>query len=405
MVTEYFSRSPVTRGASVGGAFHYSRLRRQILAIERLRSLDPRQQTGAKQKFRAQIERAVACRVQSNADTNRRGSCAEQRAFRPVILDSTHGRTTRAGGIAGLAAGMRGCSRAWRRRAAAILPSNRELTMNEAAPPSPAVPAADTQGVAAASWVRSAARASGSRLFDGGDAVNDDGITRANWAVPWSDLMMTMFVLFAALLATQALREREKQLELQREKAVEVRNQVVEREKIVTAEVLSRQPDFQPPMQINVLARSQDAVREANLQNAQIVLLDDQSVKVSVQGPMFFALGKADVRPEAQRFLDRLAEIIKQTPYDIHVVGHTDDQPISTAAFPSNWELSLVRASHVARYLIKSGGIEPARFVVMGRGEYEPVSAEGDNRARALNRRVEIIITRELSKTEGRLPP
>jgi len=247
------------------------------------------------------------------------------------------------------------------------------------------------------------ARGASSPLFDDADLVNDDGITRANWSVPWSDLMMTMFVLFAALLAAQALRERDRQLDVQRERAVEIRKQMVEHDRIIREETLSRQPDLQPPLQINVLARSQDAVREANLQNAQIVLLDDQSVKVSVQGPMFFALGKADLRPDALRFLDRLAEIIRQTPYDIHVVGHTDDQPISTAAFPSNWELSLVRASHVARYLIRSGGIDPSRFVVMGRGEYEPVSADGGNHARALNRRVEIIITRELSKMEGRL--
>ena len=273
-------------------------------------------------------------------------------------------------------------------------------TMNEPAHAFP--PAAAPARPAATCWTRSA----GHPLFDGGDTLNDDGITRANWSVPWSDLMMTMFILFAALLAAQALRDRDKQLEIPREKAIDVRKQAIEREKIVTEELRSRQPDNPPqaPAQINVLARSQDAVREANLQNAQIILLDDQSVKVSVQGPMFFALGKADLRLEAQRFLESLAEIIKLTPYDIHVVGHTDDQPISTPAFPSNWELSLVRASHVARYLIKSGGLDPSRFVVMGRGEYEPVAADGDNRARALNRRVEIIITRELSKTQRRLP-
>jgi chemotaxis protein MotB len=276
--------------------------------------------------------------------------------------------------------------------------------MNESAPAN--TPTSDARPRrTTVNWTRSAATADGGRLFDGGDNLNDDGITRVNWAVPWSDLMMTMFILFAALMAAQTLREREKQLDVQRERAVEIRKQMVEREKIVTEEIQSRQPDLQPPMQINVLARSQEAVREANLQNAQIVLLDDQSVKVSVQGPMFFALGKADLRPEAQRFLERLAEIIKLTPYDIHVVGHTDDKPINTPAFPSNWELSLVRASHVARYLIKSGGLDPARFVVMGRGEFEPVSADGDNQSRALNRRVEIIITRELSKTDGKPRP
>jgi chemotaxis protein MotB len=115
---------------------------------------------------------------------------------------------------------------------------------------------------------------------------------------------------------------------------------------------------------------------------------------------MFFATGKADLRPEVTHFLDRLALVIKQTPYEIHVVGHTDDVPINTPMFPSNWELSLIRASHVARYLIKSGTLAPSRFVVMGRGEYEPAAENAGARERALNRRVEIVITRTVTESE-----
>jgi chemotaxis protein MotB len=273
--------------------------------------------------------------------------------------------------------------------------------MNDSAPLPETAPVTEPPRPDTVARTRSTIAASSRPLFDGGDSLLDDGLARANWAVPWSDLMMTMFVLFAALLAVHTLHDRGKQRVVQQEQIIEFQPQPVEREKIVKEEVPSAEPGVEPPMQINVLARSQDAVRETNLQNAQIVLLDDQSVKVSVQGPMFFALGKADLRPEAQKFLDRLALVIRQTPYDIHVVGHTDDQPISTAQFPSNWELSLVRASHVARYLIKSGGLDPSRFVVMGRGEFEPVGTSNDDRSRALNRRVEIIITRESGKAEG----
>ncbi len=153
-------------------------------------------------------------------------------------------------------------------------------------------------------------------------------------------------------------------------------------------------------MRINVFDRSQEAIREAQLQNVEIALLDDQSVKVSVQGPMFFALGKADLLPEVTDFLDRLALVIRQTPYRIHVIGHTDNNPIKTSFFPSNWELSLIRASRVARYLIRSASLEPARFTVMGRGQYDPAFPNEDDAKRALNRRVEIIITRELVDEE-----
>ena len=250
-----------------------------------------------------------------------------------------------------------------------------------------------------------ARRTTRERLFDGGDSLLDDDTMRANWAVPWSDLMMTMFVLFAALLAAQSLHGRGEQKKQQQAREVQVQPQPqpVEVEKIVEQPVPVPTPDksVEPLTQINVLARSREAVRESNLQNVEIALLEDQSVKVSVQGPMFIAQGKADLRSEVTQFLDRLSQIIRQTPYDIHIVGHTDDRAIKTSLFPSNWELSLVRASRVARYLIDTGGIDPSRFMVIGRGEYEPVSANTDEQARALNRRVEIIITRDIGKTQG----
>jgi len=278
------------------------------------------------------------------------------------------------------------------------------LNMNTTAPADHVIPAAATIP---------ARRDIDERLFDGGDTLLDDGIMRANWAVPWSDLMMTMFVLFAALLAAQTFHGHAEHKKQQQAHEVGVQPQVVEREKFVNREAPPPTPaadaassstpnkKLEPLTRINVLARSQEAVRESNLQNVEIALLDDQSVKVSVQGPMFFAPGRAALRPEATKFLDGLAQIIKQTPYDIHVVGHTDDRAINTGMFPSNWELSLVRASHVARYLIGAGGIDPTRFVVIGRGEYEPVSDNTDVQSRALNRRVEIIITRDIGKTQG----
>jgi len=231
----------------------------------------------------------------------------------------------------------------------------------------------------------------------------DEGLARANWSVPWADLMMIMFVLLAALVAVQ--RQHAQPSALRREPASTRVALPVQGEVEVKEQVVSKRDVPAPPVRINVLARSRQAVREANLKNAEIVLMDDQSVKVSVQGPMFFALGKADLRPEVTDFLKRLAQVIKETPYEIHVVGHTDDLPISTAQYPSNWELSLARASHVARFLIDAGGLAPSRFVVMGRGQYDPAAGNADPRSRALNRRVEIIITRNISPADGGPPP
>jgi chemotaxis protein MotB len=86
------------------------------------------------------------------------------------------------------------------------------------------------------------------------------------------------------------------------------------------------------------------------------------------------------------------------------VVGHTDDQPINTGRFPSNWELSLVRGSRVARYLIEAAGLDPTRFIIMGRGQYAPAVPNEDASNRALNRRVEIIITRDIEPSRQEVP-
>ena len=275
------------------------------------------------------------------------------------------------------------------------------LKIQESARAAPAKPAATPQPSEPARPEASVRTLPAESIFDGGDTLLDDGIMRSNWALPWSDLMMTMFVLFAALLAVQGVQGHAKKQQAQQQSAFGQQQAHGQVDNIVKERVLLPQPGLESPMRIDILARSEEAVRETNLQNAEIILLDDQSVKVSVQGPMFFPLGKADLRPEVMTFLDRLAQIIKQTPYDIHVIGHTDDRPINTNYFPSNWELSLVRASHVARYLITAGDIEPSRFVVMGRGQYEPAATNTDDQKRALNRRVEIIITRKISGTEG----
>ncbi|MEA3640518.1 MAG: OmpA family protein [Lamprobacter sp.] len=212
----------------------------------------------------------------------------------------------------------------------------------------------------------------------------------SQWAVPWSDLMMVMFVLFAVLVALQMRENREMVESADHQEPFPVSVPTPTPDPTPT-----RIPSFEPLMRVNVFQRSQDAVRDARIDNVEILLMSDQSVKVSVQGPMFFELGEAALMPEVREFLDRLARVIGQTKFAVQVIGHTDDHPVDTEAFPSNWELSAARAARVARYLIESAGIDPRRFTVMGRAEYEPAVANRDDASRALNRRVEIIITRD----------
>lgn len=224
------------------------------------------------------------------------------------------------------------------------------------------------------------------------------------WAVPWSDLMMVMFVVFAVLYILE-LAQPEIELKYQPQPVVEF----LEVPEPIESPVQSRTSgnvtdtvgaDVTNSLNINVFEESTEALQRAELADVKVALLSDQSVKVSVEGPLLFELGKAELRNEVREFLDSLAFVIQQTPFKVRVIGHTDDQPINTVLFPSNWELSLVRASTVARYLIDAGQLDPTRFTVMGRGQYAPVVSNEDDSKRALNRRVEIIITREKTNDE-----
>ncbi len=253
----------------------------------------------------------------------------------------------------------------------------------------------------------------------------------SHWAVPWADLMMVMMVMFAVMLATN-LAERDvselfkKDTNPQPKQHVQPpppkstitqaqpQDDVRAKEKTLTEpnpvdqtkEQTSQSTNINPapptlektdagaiPIE-DILRLSKNLVTEANLDDIDVVLTDNQSIKVSVRGNLLFDLGKADLKPEAISFLRDLSKIIAANNYQIEVAGHTDNFPVSNPAYPTNWELSAARAARVARYLIQYGNLEPGRFTVIGHSYYQPTVANDSLANKAKNRRVEIIITR-----------
>lgn len=104
-----------------------------------------------------------------------------------------------------------------------------------------------------------------------------------------------------------------------------------------------------------------------------------------------FATGNADIRPEARETLDEIATFISTLPNSIRVEGHTDDIPIHTAQFPSNWHLSVARAMNTGYYMLLKG-FPPQRLSIAGYSEYQPVAPNDTPKNHAKNRRVEIVI-------------
>ncbi len=108
--------------------------------------------------------------------------------------------------------------------------------------------------------------------------------------------------------------------------------------------------------------------------------------------PVFFDTADARVKEQAYPILDQIGKLVAALPNNISVEGHTDIRPISTPQFPSNWELSTMRATNVLRYLQKTAEIPPGRFSAAGYGPYRPIAPNDTEVGMSKNRRVEIVI-------------
>ncbi|MDR3579412.1 MAG: OmpA family protein [Oryzomonas sp.] len=113
---------------------------------------------------------------------------------------------------------------------------------------------------------------------------------------------------------------------------------------------------------------------------------------VSLKEAGFFDSGQAQIKPSAHELLNTIAEVMTQYNNPLRVEGHTDNVPISTSQFPSNWELSTARATNVLKYLIKYYDAEPETISATGYGEYRPVTDNTTPENRAKNRRVDIVL-------------
>ncbi len=153
--------------------------------------------------------------------------------------------------------------------------------------------------------------------------------------------------------------------------------------------------DTGPPKVYNEL----DSMIENTDLNDKVTLtaVGDQ-VNLSIDGSLLFDSGKAKLKDDAKVVFNNLAQLFREHPdYRISIRGHTDDRDIDTPAFPSNWELSAVRATTVLRYFIQQG-IDPERMTATGYADFLPIAPNDTPENRARNRRVEFVLEKEKEK-------
>lgn len=133
-------------------------------------------------------------------------------------------------------------------------------------------------------------------------------------------------------------------------------------------------------------------IEEQGLQSEVIVRLNERGLAISLVGSAMFDLGRAEIRAEGLRIMDKIGDYLANTNNYVSVEGSTDDLPVNTYMYPTNWELSVHRAVNVVRYFVEKRGLSPSRFIASGYGEFRPLYPNDSEHNRAKNRRVDIVI-------------
>lgn len=113
---------------------------------------------------------------------------------------------------------------------------------------------------------------------------------------------------------------------------------------------------------------------------------------ISLKELGFFNSGQAQLLPGAEEKIVRIARVLSRADIEIRVEGHSDNQPIHTAQFQSNWELSAARAMSVLRLFVSQGGFDPTRISASGFGQYRPIGDNSTPAGRRMNRRVDLVV-------------
>jgi len=140
-----------------------------------------------------------------------------------------------------------------------------------------------------------------------------------------------------------------------------------------------------------IKAKLDKFVTDNGIQTALVTSIEERGLVVSIQETLLFESGSADITTRAKDILERVSTVLAAAPNQIKVEGHTDNLPIRTPQFPSNWELSVFRATNVVQ-ILQRDGITPGRLSATGYGEYRPIASNDTDAGRGKNRRIDLLI-------------
>lgn len=214
----------------------------------------------------------------------------------------------------------------------------------------------------------------------------------AEWSVPWSDLMMIMFIVFAVLFVYASGKERPVPAPLAQPKPLET--------KAPTDPMQAFLGQLEAPVKDAQGFRNAGGspVKETYYQSdnlgISVVRETDRQVRVFLRGDLFFSPGGDALAGNSGQYLERIAEILRVSTGAVLVVGHTAEDETKTPE--ESLSLSARRAASVAEYFIRTAKLDARRFLVTGRGSFQPEAPATADDAATRNRRVEVLVLTDI---------
>ncbi len=209
-----------------------------------------------------------------------------------------------------------------------------------------------------------------------------------NFYISYSDMVTLLLILFVYLFSVSEIDPEKLAGAAESMKSV-VTKDVAKQAVNTLQQELAKLKDMQKD--INTM------IQKENLQDQVSVTFANNQLELNLGEAILFEPGKADLKPAATEVLSRIGKLFLISDTKVTVEGYTDNIPMHSPQYPSNWELSAARASSVVR-LLQTMGLPTDRFIVLGRGETYPLLPNSSVENRAKNRRVKITLKPDLAK-------
>ena len=226
------------------------------------------------------------------------------------------------------------------------------------------------------------------------------------WLLPYSDLMTLLLALFITLFAMSQVDQNKVNEMTQAFSAAfnmggpsffdKMGPNEGRRESMPSDEDKGNGAYIQENQKLQNIQRQLDQyIQENHLDKELSTTLSEEGLMIRIKEHALFPSGSAELVPESQKIGPVIAGLLAPISERVVISGHTDNVPIATSQFPSNWELSSQRALNFMKYILaQDGKLNPARFSAVGYSEYRPVAPNDTEEGRTQNRRVEVLIAR-----------